>query len=94
MRLIDADALQADMMEMVSSGLYGLEDMIDAVIEAPTIDPESLRARGEWIEDRMDYKCSACGKAVKDEIIYMLDPYQFPPSCPYCGAKMEVSVDA
>ena len=38
-RLIDATQLQAAMMEMVQSGMYGLEDMIDAVIEAPTIIP-------------------------------------------------------
>lgn len=38
MRLIDADKLQRDMMDMVASGMYVLEDMIDAVIEAPTID--------------------------------------------------------
>lgn len=36
-RLIDARVLQHDMMDMVQSDLYGLEDMIDAVIEAPTV---------------------------------------------------------
>ncbi len=36
-RLIDARVLQRDMMDMVQSGLYGLEDMIDAVIEAHTV---------------------------------------------------------
>lgn len=40
-RLIDADALQVDMMKMVASGMYGEEDCIDAVIEAPTIIPAS-----------------------------------------------------
>lgn len=42
-RYIDATALQAEMMDMVSSGLYGLEDMIDAVIEAPTVFPDEVR---------------------------------------------------
>ena len=42
-RLIDADALQVDMMEMVASGMCGEEDCIDAVIEAPTI----IEAEGE-----------------------------------------------
>jgi hypothetical protein len=37
-RLIDATKLQGEMMDMVASGLYGLEDMIDAVIEQPTVD--------------------------------------------------------
>lgn len=40
-RLVDADALQVDMMEIVASGIYGEEDCIDAVIEAPTIIPAS-----------------------------------------------------
>ena len=38
-RLIDADALQVDMTEIVASGMYGEEDCIDAVIEAPTVIP-------------------------------------------------------
>lgn len=37
-RYIDATKLQGEMMDMVASGLYGLEDMIDAVIEQPTVD--------------------------------------------------------
>jgi hypothetical protein len=37
-RLIDATKLQGEMMDMIASGLYGLEDMIDAVIEQPTVD--------------------------------------------------------
>ena len=36
-RLIDAVRLQGEMMEMIHEG-YGLEDMVDAVIEAPTVD--------------------------------------------------------
>ena len=49
----------------------------------------NVRNTGNWIEDRMDYRCSVCGKTVKDEIVYMLEPYQFPAFCPYCGAKLE-----
>lgn len=37
MRLIDAGRLQGEMMDMIQEG-YGLEDMVDAVIEAPTVD--------------------------------------------------------
>ena len=44
-RLIDADALQVEMMEMVSLGIYGEEDCIDAVIEAPTIIPRQIRRK-------------------------------------------------
>lgn len=58
----------------------GATDILEAI---------ELPEHGEWIEDRMDYRCSVCGKTVKDEIIYMLEPYQFPAFCPYCGVKLE-----
>lgn len=53
--------------------------------DCPTIDPESLRPHGKWIESPstvpfQTYKCSVCGC----EILYEDTKY-----CPYCGAKME-----
>ena len=87
-RLIDADALQENMM---NSGLYGCEDMIDAVIEAPTISPDEIRGVGKWSEgdyfDEMYGRscvCSACG----------YNALGFTQYCPHCGAKMEVGEDA
>ena len=62
--------------------------------ELPTISADDVRGVGVWSEDRMDYRCSVCGKSVKDEIFYMFEPYQMPPYCPNCGARMEVSGDA
>ena len=72
-RYIDADKLQTDMMEMVASGLYGPEDMIDAVIEAPAVSPDEVRGAGNWIKrakvrenlpEDSDYlySCSVCGR--------------------------------
>ena len=48
----------------------------------------SAQKRGKWVEDEYwDYKCSACGKGIDDEI------YLFMPYCPNCGARMERSED-
>ena len=94
-RYIDANALQSNMMEMVASGLYGLEDMIDAVIEAPTVSPDEVRGVGTWlrkekVRHNLDgdgdyrYECSACGHSDEhNENVHV-------PFCWYCGAKMEV----
>ena len=84
MRLIDADAL-----ERHEADTYGaIEDVVLAedIENAPTIDPEDLRHKGEWewTEDgEADFEqywvCSCCGE--KD---YIEENY-----CPNCGAKME-----
>ena len=49
---------------------------------------------GQWIEDRMEIKCSACGARYDDEILFMpkfRDKYGFIglEFCPHCGAKMD-----
>ena len=67
---------------------------VHQALEKAAISPDDVRGVGKWTEDRMDYRCSVCGKSVKDEIFYMFEPYQMPPYCPNCGAKMEVSEDA
>ena len=66
---------------------------------APTVDPETLRAKGQWekIEDDFmcltTYKCSLCREEWSfecDEDIKDLN-YNY---CPHCGAKMEgVDID-
>lgn len=57
------------------------------VKEAPTIDPESLRPQGEWVEtDYKPYwytKCSLCGHRI------MLADKSHHNYCPNCGAKMK-----
>ena len=96
MRLIDADELQRDMMDMVASGMYVLEDMIDAVIEAPTIDAVPV-VHGEWVEENRNprsaqFVCSVCHRTAYD-----IQPtrnkawrkrcrYAY---CPNCGARMD-----
>ena len=60
--------------------------VVKAVAEnCPTIDPESLRPKGRWIEKSWRPECSLCGFAGS---LYdtPINPFKF---CPNCGAKME-----
>lgn len=88
-RYIDADQFECIAYTGVPEGYSDTFDggvlyMADLIDEAPTIDPESLRARGEWVMiDGMPH-CSKCG----------LLPEHITNYCPNCGAKMEVSRDA
>lgn len=63
-------------------------DVVEVLKRHVVTVPEEKKT-GTWVEDRMRYKCSVCGKSVGDEIFYMFDPYQMPPYCPNCGVKME-----
>ena len=50
----------------------------------------AIPKRGEWIEDAMRIKCSACGTDFNDEVTCCSDCYRWPWNyCPYCGARME-----
>ena len=83
MRLIDADALMPKFKAIheAESQIYGRGSWrfslkcIDALDDAPTIEPE--RKRGRWI----DGECSACG--------YGVEPWNNTPYCPNCGAYNE-----
>lgn len=99
-RLIDANALKDRILsaedEIITDSAYaigvhnGLTLAKSILINAPTIDPESLRPHGKW--KRMDttglvelqpvWNCSACGYPVSIHIAG--SKY-----CPHCGAKMD-----
>ena len=55
---------------LLSSGMTGAEHILvhygrRVIEELPTIEPK----KGKWVEDEYwDYKCSACGKGIDDEI--------------------------
>lgn len=93
-RLIDADALRNDCIELircidaetVKEDYYdgmegGVENVMKCIDEAPTVDAEPVR-HGKWIEyptaDGMN-QCSACGVLRFGESNY----------CPNCGARMD-----
>lgn len=96
MRLIDADALRASVLEWENcyngfSDTYDKARIIDAIDEQPTIEAEPVRC-GKWVKDDIDkYKCSLCGKGNNYAYSWSIgkgdelqDLY-----CPNCGAKME-----
>lgn len=90
MRLIDADALKAEIVKTlgISERKYLLpaENAIWKVIDKmPTIEPEPQK--GEWISEDavfggVPYRCSSCGGKTRDTI--MGKPrWKF---CPMCGS--------
>lgn len=96
MRLIDADALEKRMEERLNAlrkefGNYdhytdGFEEGCVAVEDAETINPESLRPKGEWELKHIGaghyWECSVCHK---NPCIYVTNGTNF---CPNCGTDM------
>ena len=89
-RLIDADDLWFDIMMLPHNGdMISSEEAEQAIKDAPTIDPESLRKKGKWerrmVQDSRIYTdmawCSNCG-------YHMIFKRQFDNFCPNCGADM------
>ena len=89
-RLVDADAICQECIDD-----FILETCEGCVIEThklhKTIDPESLRPQGKWVEwyppkhmimtgEELLYRCSACDAKYAD-----VEGYRY---CPHCGAQM------
>ena len=95
MRLIDADALKRTKITLEDgcSIVDAARAIIRAVELAPTIDPESLRPKGEWIGEANGYAdgelvydvwyCSECNLDIGTD-----EPDLLPNFCPNCGADM------
>ena len=96
-RLIDADALKREIMEMpwsVRKAETNGKEEIEAIInDAPTVDAVEV-VHGEWTIIEDDYlcltslECSVCGEQ------FCFEEYdeEVPPHyhyCPNCGAKMD-----
>lgn len=84
MRLVDADSIQIPHFTLATDRIK----MIDAIDEAPTIEPR----RGEWIVDEDgNCRCSLCGVR-EEQFIYGLGEYWYGRGesnfCPNCGADM------
>ena len=85
MRLIDADALIAEMHNVILEDGEDRRTFYEVIERQPTIEPE--RKRGRWIEvddDLISGGCSACGwesHMYEDDVVGM----NF---CPNCGADM------
>ena len=94
-RLIDANALESKCFKM--HGYCEAKFLaLGNVRTAPTIDPESLRQKGQWVGEGDGYAdgelvydvwyCSECNHCIDDGTD---DPEKLPNDCPNCGAKME-----
>lgn len=91
MRLIDADKLRKDVIDLPNtyngfSDTYDKAMIVDIVDEQPTVDAEPIR-RGHW----NPWRCSKCGERApihwdgeNRSYAEWLAPY-----CPSCGAKMD-----
>lgn len=91
MRLVDADKLNmylADV-QLANRGWRDdfcdtLDDIIEAVDEQPTIDPESLRPKGRWEINDLGYLvCTNCSW-----VRYGIPLVEHFKHCPNCGADM------
>lgn len=79
----------------------GIRKALRCLEQTPTIDPESLRPKGEWIKYETDeswgvedythwFKCSECGKDAGGRVEGD-ERYSYPVRsdfCPNCGADM------
>ena len=93
-RLIDANAMRQDWLENGQNEyVYDTNAVLESIDEQSTIDPESLRQKGLWTENKrtmysaavegdvlwFTYTCSECSWEAMNNSRY----------CPNCGAKME-----
>ena len=84
MRLIDADELLKTSFRVAGKigNKYPFESIAISEIKAsPTIDPESLRERGQWIMQQDN--TGVCSNCHRQDHIDPLAKY-----CRYCGAEM------
>ena len=90
MRLIDADAFKAFWNKEYRM-LYPNDKYLVALSNFPTIDPESLRPKGEWVHNEYyvewaeRYVCSVCNRNAPSDGDCREMLYNF---CPNCGADM------
>lgn len=89
--LIDADELFKELENTPWNDNADRDIAEDLLLDATTIDPESLRPVSRLMQDKYGgIKCENCGYCVsvggKNAYHNAKKAYQF---CPHCGAKME-----
>lgn len=94
MRLIDADAMKADLLTVDPQYETMISWCVTVIDAQPTADVRE-NVHGEWeekeiitenvIEEWQSARCSKCGKYHTTPYMYYFDNYNF---CPNCGACM------
>ena len=84
-RLIDANALPYENQVLSYDDEWCLK--VSDIEKVPTIDPESLRPKGRWVDHMVrDWRCSECGEKIHK--VRNVDGYCYddkPNYCPNCG---------
>lgn len=94
-RLIDKDKLVESMVWCDEQGMIlSIDDVLDIIDTAPTVDPESLRPRSYWEDVYQTGPCSFSGRCHACGVRNDIPPVEQAHYCPYCGAKMEERVQA
>ena len=98
MRLIDADALKASVMQVTETNEISFNNCFPywqfskCIEQAPTIDAVPV-VRGEWlVTDAYPHRvyCSLCHKTNVPNEESLFERNEYPKFCMWCGAKMEV----
>lgn len=89
-RYIDADALIAEMHNVILEDGEDRRIFYEVIERQPTVDAVDVK-HGEWIEqddgNSIYHKCSVCGKNQYNVLLEMMQgDYHY---CPNCGAKMD-----
>ena len=108
MRLIDADALEKYMTDIMPENTFsaygkGVHDILTHLInfirkEMPTIEAEPVR-HGKLLEGKTfnDQHCSVCGQRFRDDISFILpsdeNGFPMPKRCPECGCYWDGGAD-
>lgn len=90
MRPIDADALREGWLEWDIYDTIEANTVLYSIDDQPTINPEDLRPKGQWIErvGLGEWVCSECQHKIY--LLFGETPEEVGTNyCPSCGSRME-----
>lgn len=86
-RLIDANAMRDEWLENGENEyVYDTNAVLASIDGQPTIEAVPVR-HGRLEGNHSDFKCSACGTAFHDDILWIQGDRIVPKYCPECGVR-------